>query len=615
MKKILSLLFVVAALGYTSCDEDEPSGNGSAPELTLSSTSEQNVPGATVSVTVSVDAPNGGKTLQIAGVSNPDVTLSGEEEEDVEVDIVIPVSASVGSTITVIFTAIDEDDKASLPVELVITVGDPVVVLGPGDIATQTLVAGTSYLMKGQVFVPTGVTLTIPAGTIIKAEKASKATLVVKPGGKLVANGTLAAPVVFTSNQNVGERDRGDWGGIVMLGNAYVNQGTDAASRPSIEGISPTVQYGTPGTDNTVNESENNGTLTYVRIEYGGIELSPNNETNSLTLGAIGRGTTIDHVQASFGGDDGFEWFGGTVDAKHLISFGMWDDDFDTDFGWRGRVQYGLVVRYGPYADQSGSNAFESDTQAGTGIISGKCDAANTFGCTQGVFSNITVLGPRDYNSGLGGAGTSTRTVSASYQQAMHIRRQSMLSIFNSVFAGFPTGFKLDETGTVDHLNANRSRLAYNVLMSPTTNVLGTTTTSTGVAFTTNTSAGDATFMQTYWTANNNTLVNPTGAAPWSIVPGTPANSIDPYTTTGLNGTLFWAGGSTVTNVNGRGINEYPAAPDFILGGGGSFLTGADYTDTRLTSFFTTTGTYKGAFGATDWTDTWTNFRPLTTVY
>lgn len=615
MKKILSLLLIAAAFGYSSCSEDDPTSGG-APTLTLSSTTAQDVPGATVTVTVSVDAPNGGKTLQISGPT-ADVTLSGEKQQDVEVDIDIPAGSGIGTSFSVTFVAIDVEDKASLPVELTITVGDPIVVLGPGDLTTRTLDAGTEYLLKGQVFVPNGVTLTVPAGTVIKGEKASKATLIVKPGGKLICNGTAADPVIFTSNQAVGERDRADWAGIVILGNAYVNQ----AAQPAIEGISPSVNYGTVGTDNTVNENENNATLTYVRIEYGGIELSPNNETNSLTMGALGRGTTIDHVQASFGGDDGFEWFGGTVDAKYLISFGMWDDDFDTDFGWRGRVQYGLVVRYHSYADQSGSNAFESDTQGGTGVIAGKCDGTATFGCTQGVFSNITVIGPRDYNNGLvrfGETATSrARAINANYQNAMHIRRATSLSIFNSVFTGFPVGLRMDDAVTQTNLNNGNLKLKNNVLLVPSTKVVGTTTTETAVVFSTsNISSGDATFLQTYWNANNATAVVPTGSAAWSPTPGTPANSIDPYVGTGIRSSLFFAGGSAVTTENGRAIPDYAANPDFTLEASGSLLTGADFTDPLLSTFFTGGTTYRGAFnGATDWTDGWTNFLPITTVY
>jgi hypothetical protein len=582
MKKILSLLLLAATFGYMSCDDDEPS-LGASPTVTVDPTSGQNVPGGVVSVSVSIAAPNGGATLFIAGVDNPDVTLDGSTAQDVTVDVTVPASAPVGSVITVIFTATDKKNLSSTPVEFPITVGDPVVVLEGAITADRTLEAGTEYLLRNQVFVNSGVTLTVPAGTVVKGEKATKATLVVKPGGKLVATGTASNPVIFTSNQAVGERDRGDWGGIVILGNAYINQGAS----PSIEGISPAQAYGTAGTDNTVNQNENSGTLTYVRIEYGGIELSPNNETNSLTLGAVGNGTTIDYVQASFGGDDGFEWFGGTVDAKHLVSFGMWDDDFDTDFGWRGRVQYGLAVRYQSYADQSGSNAFESDTQGSDGKVANKCDdAGNYFGCTQGVFSNITVLGPRDFNGGLTGSNVS-RAISGSYQNAMHIRRQSMLSIRNSFFAGFPTGLKVDEAGTLNHMTSGRSSFKNNVLLVPTNNEVGATTTATGVVYTTNISTGDAIPVKTYWTAANVAEKTTSGAGLWSST-----NNI--YATYGVSSDVFWAGGTANNTTNGRAISEYPANPNFALGTG-SLTTGADFTG--IANFFDTTVTYRGAFG------------------
>jgi hypothetical protein len=602
MKKILSLLLLVTALGYMSCDDDDDSP-GAAPTVTVDPTSGQNVPGGVVSVTVSVAAPNGGATLLIAGADNEDVTLDGTKAQDVTVDVTIPASAPVGSVITVIFTATDKKNLSSVPAEFPITVGDPVVVLEGTISADMTLSANTEYLLKKQVFVASGVTLTIPAGTIIKGEKATQATLIVKPGGKLVANGTAASPVVFTSNQAVGERDKGDWGGIVILGNAYVNQ----SNPPSVEGISPTQTYGTVGTDPSVNATENSGTLTYVRIEYGGIELSPNNETNSLTLGGVGSGTTISNVQASFGGDDGFEWFGGTVDAKYLVSFGMWDDDFDTDFGWRGRVQYGLAVRYQSFADQSGSNAFESDNQAGDGKIAGKCDDAGSYtGCTQGVFSNITVLGPRDFNGGLG-SGTSSRTVSGSYQNAMHIRRQSMLSIRNSFFAGFPTGLRIDDAGTLNHLTTGRSSLKNNVLLVPTNTEIASpiSTTAANVVYTTNTASGDAAPIKTYWTAANVAEKTTSGTGLWS-----PTNNI--YATYGVSSDVFWAGGTANTTANGRAISEYPANPNFALGTG-SLTTGADFAG--IANFFDTTVTFRGAFGTTDWTDGWSNFTPNTTPY
>ena len=247
-----------------------------------------------------------------------------------------------------------------------------------GELNTQTLDASKKYLIKGIVIVPDGAVLSIPAGTVLVGQKSSKGTLVVKPGGKLIAEGTPERHIIFTSNQLPGEREQGDWGGIVILGKANINQ-----NNPAVEGVSPAVNYGT--FNNSINDNDNSGILKYVRIEYAGIALTPNNETNGLTMGAVGSGTTIDYVQVTYGGDDAFEWFGGTVTCQHLIAFATWDDDFDTDFGFSGKVQFGVSVRDPFNADQSGSNSFESDNDATGSTATPK---------TAGVFSNMTVLGP-----------------------------------------------------------------------------------------------------------------------------------------------------------------------------------------------------------------------------
>ena len=364
-----------AVLFIQSCDDDE--NIQPAPSVTLDASSGQAVPGGSVTINATVSAPNGGQSLvvYVAGVEEEAYDMAGAADFAQEFTYTVPANAVIGSTIVISFQAIDSRNYPSAISNYTLTVGDPVITL-QGNLATMELTAGQTYLIKGQTFIPSGVTLTIPAGTVIKGDKASKGTLIVQPGGKLVANGTAASPVVFTSAQAAGERDRGDWGGIVMLGDAWVNQ----TALPAIEGISPTQNYGNI-TSPTTNADQNAGTLTYVRIEYAGIELTPNNETNSLTMGGVGNGTTINHVQVSFGGDDGFEWFGGTVNAKHLVSLSTWDDDFDTDYGWGGNVQFGLVVRNPFFADQSGSNSFESDNQANANAT-----PAGDAGLSRGVF-------------------------------------------------------------------------------------------------------------------------------------------------------------------------------------------------------------------------------------
>ena len=193
---------------------------------------------------------------------------------------------------------------------------------------STTWSADKIYLLKGIVNVTSGATLTIQAGTLIKGDKALKGTLVINRGGKIEAVGTVDKPIVFTSNQAPGARSAGDWGGIVLLGKAPNNQG----SNQGIEGI-PTDESGKASYGGT-DAADNSGTLKYVRIEYAGVPLSPDNELNGLTLGSVGSGTTLDYIQVTRSGDDSFEWFGGTVNAKHILAIGGLDDDFDADFGY-----------------------------------------------------------------------------------------------------------------------------------------------------------------------------------------------------------------------------------------------------------------------------------------
>ena len=594
MKKVTKLLSFLTALSsilfIQSCDDESISP---APVVTLDATSGQQIPGGTVTINATVNSPNGGQLLivYVGGTEEESYDMAGAADFDQAFEYTVPANAVVGSTSVISFQAIDSKNYPSAISNYMLTVGDPVIVL-QGILTTQTLDAGEPYLLKGQTFIPTGVTLTIPAGTVIKGDKASKATLIVQPGGKLIANGTAANPVVFTSAQPAGGRDRGDWGGIIMLGDAWVNQ----AALPAIEGITPSQTYGNI-TNPTTSATQNAGTLTYVRIEYAGIELTPNNETNSLTMGGLGSGTTIDHIQVSFGGDDGFEWFGGSVSAKYLVSLSTWDDDFDTDFGYGGSVQFGLAVRNPFFADQSGSNCFESDNQANANDT-----PSGATGYTRAVFSNITVLGPREINS---------RTMSANYANAMHIRRRSSLSIFNSFFSGYRIGLRVDDDATYANLSGGGSKLAYNVLSVPANQGTQSSASAadglfvTGIKFTAANdgtidnglaSGGNATPIANYWAANNNTTFN-----------NITATTV--FADAGITPALYWAGQTSST---------YPSNPNFALVGGvagpNNLNTGANFTDPKLDAFFEDTA-YRGAFGATDWTDGWAEFQPMNKAY
>lgn len=291
--------------------------------------------------------------------------------------------------------------------------------------SNRTLTANNTYLLRGYVRVDSLVTLTIEPGTYIFGETSSQGALIVSPGGKIVANGTAQRPIVFTSQfAKVGasrEPRYGDWAGVIILGNAPINV---PGGRAAIEG--PGDQYGGN------NPSDNSGVLRYVRIEYSGIAVSPNNEINGLTLGGVGSGTTVEYVQVSYNGDDSFEIFGGTVNCKYLVAYRGWDDDFDTDFGYTGKLQYLVALRDPLIADQSNSNGFESDND-GSG--------SNNTPLTAPTWANVTLIGPKF---------TDTTTINTLYRRGMHLRRNSQNKIYNTLIMGWNPGIYLDRAGTIN---------------------------------------------------------------------------------------------------------------------------------------------------------------------
>lgn len=295
-----------------------------------------------------------------------------------------------------------------------------------GDITANRTIENTKiWILSGNVYIKNGATLTIPAGTIIKG--LSKSALVVTRGAKLMAEGTVQQPIIFTSAQPAGQRTIGDWGGIVILGKATTNtQYNNVQGVGQIEG----------GIDNAAgdglyggsDDADNSGSLKYVRIEFGGFPFEPNKEVNSLTLGGVGSGTKLEYIQCSYGGDDDYEFFGGTVNAKYLVSYANTDDNFDTDLGYRGNIQFGVALRDTAIADAAGaSNGFESDNDAAG-------SARTPF--TANTFSNMTVLGP---------LATPTTVFNTKFGKGALIRLNSRTSIFNSIIAGWPVaGLDID---------------------------------------------------------------------------------------------------------------------------------------------------------------------------
>jgi hypothetical protein len=281
---------------------------------------------------------------------------------------------------------------------------------GDGDVsADTTLESGKSYTLDAVVRVLDGATLTIQPCVKILGTKPT-AVLGVLPGGKLEASGTSDAPIVFTSAKAPGKRLPGDWGGLIILGNAQVNQ-----ADTKIEGLEEATAYGSQ--DDTHND-ESSGTLEFVRVEFVGRDIDGmGNESNGITFGGVGSGTKVSHVMVSNSIDDCFEWFGGSMNADHLIGLNCDDDIFDTDFGFSGNVQFVFGKQFESTAEKD-SNGFEMDTS----------NTAAIDPLTTAKWSNVTLCGANK-----GTAPTDPRI-------GMVLRRQVSGSIVNAIVTGFDSG-------------------------------------------------------------------------------------------------------------------------------------------------------------------------------
>jgi hypothetical protein len=383
------------------------------------------------------------------------------------------------------------------------------------DIITNTTWSGVVRL-NNKVYVKNNATLTIAPGTIIRGDKVTQGTLIVTRGAKIIADATAANPIIFTSNEAVGARNEGDWGGLILLGLAKNNQPGGVAN---IEGIVPTTDSQFGGNF----DNDNSGILRYVRVEFAGIALEPNKEVNGITFGSVGSGTVVDYVQVTLSGDDSFEWFGGTVNCKHLIAYRGLDDDFDCDFGYRGKVQFALSIRDKDLYDAPGdSNSFECDNDAAGSTAQPK---------TRPVFSNVTLVGAK-------GNGTTALPAGEKFEKAFRLRRNSAVSVLNSLVTGWEKGISIEGAPVVANLNGDTMVFVNNILTN---------------------------FAQPAWTTNNtNTVLNSGGS------------------TTSWYNSWFGVDGndSTQTLAQVNWVNLFTAlgvTPDARLAAGSSAATGATF--------------------------------------
>ncbi len=308
------------------------------------------------------------------------------------------------------------------------------------DVATDitsstTWFADTTYTLKGFIHVANGATLTIEPGTIIKGDFATLgASLFVLRGARINAVGRADAPIVFTSSRAVGQRQPGDWGGLIIVGNAPISRtGVDIEleGTATSTGTAPGTNYRVIYSGGTI-PTDNSGELRYVRVEFAGFAPSTNNELNSMTFAAVGSGTRVSFVQTLAGLDDSFEWFGGGFDATNLVSYESGDDHFDMAEGFSGRLQYLIAFQSDVLTPRTGAGSVSTDPQ---GIENDGCPS-NSAGCTQGhntqpytspLIANFTLVGTGD-----------VATSAASGGYGMVLRRGTAGHYVNGIVARWP---------------------------------------------------------------------------------------------------------------------------------------------------------------------------------
>jgi hypothetical protein len=464
--------------------------------------------------------------------------------------LVIASLLSVTSCVKVNF---DEDGTTVTPT-------DPTSNVISGTISSSRFYAKGKYVLKGYVYVTEGATLTFEAGSIIQSDITEKGALIIERGAKLIADGKANNPIVFTSGKPVGQRAPGDWGGIILLGKAPTNRPLDPG--PTIEG-GVGRKYG--GTD----PNDESGILRYVRIEYAGIAAEPGSEINGLTLGGVGAGTIIENVQVSFGNDDSFEFFGGTVNAKNLIAFATADDDFDFDFGYTGKIQFGISLRKPDFVDAGDAgNGIESDND-------GSGTTATPF--TRPQLSNFTFVGPNN------AAGTASN-----HNYANRWRRRTQFVLRNSILVGYQKGgFAIESKGSWDEYIGGNSEFANNLVHA---------------------------VAEPYFTDSATARLFAKNAYPGNPMSSSDLKAMRQDAASVLKEKAEATACITYTSPDAIQLENpfYSTSPNFLPKAGSPALTGASFTG--MNSFFTSTA-YRGAMGTTNWTSGWTNWDPQNASY
>ncbi|WEK17928.1 MAG: hypothetical protein P0Y49_14085 [Candidatus Pedobacter colombiensis] len=427
-----------------------------------------------------------------------------------------------------------------------------------GTLTTQTLSAANVYKISGIVRIPSGVTLTIPAGTVLQGIKsATTAWLVIEKGGKLIATGTSSNPIVFTSDQNAGARAAGDWGGIAFAGNAPTNVSTGLD-------IPLSGSYTLSGGSSI--SADNSGNLQYVQIHFAGKGYTNDASKSALLLNAVGTGTAIDHVQISNAQYDGIGSYGGTVKQTYMISLNAGRTDFPISYGYTGKIQFIAAMRMINGVTPTGP-AYGLD-------ISNDPTGTNNTPLTQPVISNATVLGPNYCNS---------TAVNSNFQYAVRFNNNGAGKIYNSVFSSWNAtstsrGLLINGNSTISQTASNNLEFSYNSFHN----------------------SGVTPYTSSLWTGGCESTM-----ARWIEGTGVASCKESGYQVVGVSDLDYNSSFCSAFCDNGfisnftLGTNTDLDTPNFSWDTGNSFNHPV----------------YRGAFGGTDFTQSWSNWCPLNTVY
>ena len=512
MKSYFSSLMLAATmiLALVACsDDDDSAPSYSAPELNAVSPSYEQEPGKSVEIQLNANAEAGISAITVVGAAEGSVSFdAADKNQMVTHSFAVPQEATEGQNFNLSFTLSDKEGRSATAEVTVTATATPAlqpftIAVGNNGLAdvegfnastkTLTLTSDRVWILEGFVFVQDGQTIEIAPGTVIKGKPGQgggASALVISRGGKILAEGTKNAPIIMTGladdlQGSVPDDAEALWGGLIVLGNAPTNNESEGFEK-AIEGLPTDGLKGDPlyGGDD---ENDDSGILRYISIRHGGSLIGGDNEINGLTLGGVGAGTTIEYIEVWSNLDDGIEWFGGTAQAKYLVSSWIGDDALDYDEGFTGKVQYAFIL--------SNSANVKDDSWGGEhdgGV--GNNEGIEPYALPE--FYNVTYMG----DEGLLGA--------------LLLRDNAGGEYHNSIFMNYENGVSLevrtDMESSYDRLVAGDLKLEnniwYNVADGTPANIFAIITAGT-IADDVRDEAVD--YFATYFTEAGNTVADP----------------------------------------------------------------------------------------------------------